>query len=117
MLANFHQLECCKTQLNLCPPMHASPRRYKGGVPKAVVSALEAFPNDPRVRCEGVLTVQNLSLTAGGARAMTKAGVAPVIVRMLRGELIQEDKRTLAAGTDETVDGEHFDRNGKNRID
>ncbi|CBN77331.1 conserved unknown protein [Ectocarpus siliculosus] len=58
--------------------------RYKGGVPKAVASALESFPEDRRVRCEGALTVQNLSLTLGGARAMTKAGVAPVIIRLLR---------------------------------
>eukprot|EP00903_Cladosiphon_okamuranus_P006843 g6665.t1 len=85
--------------------------RYRGGVPKAVVSALEAFPDDRRVRCEGVLTVQNLSLNAGGARAMIKAGAAPVIVRMLRGALMKEEERTLAAGTDETVDGDHLDRN------
>lgn len=80
-----------------------------------MVSALETFPDDRRVRCEGVLTVQNLSLTAGGARAMTKAGAAPVIVRLLRGALLKEDERALAAGADETVDGDHLDRNGKNQ--
>lgn len=78
-----------------------------------MVSALEAFPDDPRVRCEGVLTVQNLSLTAGGARAMTKAGVAPVIIKFLRGALMKEDERALAAGTGDTVDGYHLDRNSK----
>lgn len=78
-----------------------------------MVAALEAFPDDRRVRCEGVLTVQNLSLTAGGARAMTKAGVAPVIVKFLRGALIKEDERALAARADDTVDGDHLDRDGK----
>lgn len=60
-----------------------------------------------------MLTVQNLSLTADGARAMTKAGVAPVIVRFLRGAVMKEDHRTLVGGSDEAVDGEHLDRNGK----
>lgn len=80
-----------------------------------MVAALENFPGDRRVRCEGVLTVQNLSLTAGGARAMAKAGMAPVIVRMLQGALTKEDGGTLGAGTDETMDGEHLDRNGENQ--
>lgn len=79
-----------------------------------MVSALEAFPDDRRVRCEGVLTVQNLSFTAGGARAMTKAGVAPVIIRLLRGALVKEGEANLAADTDETVDSENLDRSGKN---
>lgn len=61
--------------------------RYKGGVPMAVVSALKNFPNDNRVRCEGVLTIQNLSSAVGGARAMIKAGVAPVLITLLRNAL------------------------------
>lgn len=89
--------------------------RYKNGVPKAVVSALEAFPDDRRVRCEGVLTVHNLSLTAGGARAMIKAGVAPVIIRLLRAAMepaIGEDtKEPVHEGP--TSDGEHLDRDGE----
>lgn len=102
------------------------PRRYKGGVPTAVVAALEAFPDDRRVRCEGVLTVQNLSLTTGGARAMTKAGVAPVIIRLLRNALIEAQLAAgVGAAADETgvereakkenatTDGEHLDRDGK----
>lgn len=113
--------------------MGAYTRRYKGGVPTAVVAALEAFPDDRRVRCEGVLTVQNLSLTTGGARAMTKAGVAPVIIRLLRTALV-ERQLAPAAATDETdavgeerretahrgrrasgtADGEHMDRDGEN---
>ncbi|CAN0547710.1 unnamed protein product [Ectocarpus sp. 12 AP-2014] len=60
----------------------------------AVASALESFPEDRRVRCEGALTVQNLSLTPGGARAMTKAGVAPVIIRLLRTTLEESSSPT-----------------------
>lgn len=61
--------------------------RYKDGVPVAVVSALKNFPDDIRVRCEGSLTVQNLSFVAGGARAMTRAGVAPVVIQLVRNPL------------------------------
>ncbi len=81
-----------------------------------MVSALEAFPDDPRVRCEGVLTVHNLSLTAGGARAMIKAGVAPVIIRLLRAAI---EEPATGEGAKEPVheeptsDGEHLDRDGE----
>lgn len=99
-------------------------RRHKGGVPKAVVAALEAFPDDRRVRCEGVLTVQNLSLTRGGARAMTKAGVAPVIIRLLRNALEAKPTTADETGVDEearkesgTADAEHLDRDGEKKRD
>ncbi|CAM9344248.1 unnamed protein product [Ectocarpus fasciculatus] len=78
---------------------------YKGGVPKAVASALESFPEDRRVRCEGALTVQNLSLTPGGARAMTKAGVAPVIIRLLRATLEESSSPTTSEGEGEGEEG------------
>lgn len=90
------------------------------------MSALELFPNDRRVRCEGTLTVQNLSFAAGGARALAKAGVAPAIIRLLQAvlmeaaapnsESVNETSESRArvqnegAGTD---DGTHLDREGK----
>lgn len=46
---------------------------------------------------------------------MTKAGVAPVIVRLLRGALMKEDERALAGGTDDAVDSDNLDRNGKDQ--
>lgn len=55
------------------------------------------------MRCEGVLTVQNLSLTASGARAMAKAGIAPVIIRLLRSTLVGEN---APAPTDEEIGDE-----------
>ncbi|CAM9687788.1 unnamed protein product [Discosporangium mesarthrocarpum] len=53
------------------------------GVPRAVVLALAAFPTDARVQNEGALALQNLSLVPSGARALVKAGVAPVLTRLL----------------------------------
>lgn len=77
------------------------------------------------MRCEGVLTVQNLSFTTGGARAMAKAGVAPVMIRLLRNALLEAQlAAATAAAADETgvegsarqesktADGEHLDRDG-----
>ncbi|CAM9624847.1 unnamed protein product [Ascophyllum nodosum] len=57
--------------------------RTKRGAHLAIVSAFEAFPEDRRTRCEGLLAVQSLSLSTGGARVLAKAGVAPVLVRLL----------------------------------
>lgn len=103
--------------------------RVKGGIPRAVVSALVAFPRDRRVRCEGLLVVQNLSFAAGGARAMAKAGIAPVIVRLLQDVLADQapavdahDDRIGAnkrQGGEEVADVEHLDRDGKrnNRVE
>lgn len=101
-------------------------RRYKGGVPQALVSALELFPNDGRVRCEGTLTVQNLSFAAGGARALAKAGVAPVIIRLLQAVLMEAaapDSESVRATSERhalvqnegggTDDGKSLDREGK----
>ncbi|CAB1119102.1 unnamed protein product [Ectocarpus sp. CCAP 1310/34] len=68
-------------------------------------SALESFPEDRRVRCEGALTVQNLSLTPGGARAMTKAGVAPVIIRLLRTTLEESSSPTTSEREGEGEEG------------
>ncbi|CAM9864563.1 unnamed protein product, partial [Ectocarpus sp. 8 AP-2014] len=82
-----------------------SPLPVAGGVPKAVASALESFPEDRRVRCEGALTVQNLSLTRGGARAMTKAGVAPVIIRLLRTTLEESSSPTTSEREGEGEEG------------
>lgn len=91
------------------------------------MSALELFPNDRRVRCEGTLTVQNLSFTEGGARALAKAGVAPVIIRLLQAVLVEAEpdsetgKETngrnahvLAEGS--TNGGERLDREGKSSV-
>ena len=58
--------------------------RHKDGVPQAIVFTLEAFPEDRRVRCEGLLVVQNLSFSSGGSRGMAEAGAAPVLIRLLR---------------------------------
>lgn len=91
------------------------------------MSALELFPNDGRVRCEGTLTVQNLSFTSGGARALAKAGVAPVIIRLLQAVLVEAapDSETGKSASDTqhnaharakgggTNDGERVDREGK----
>lgn len=58
--------------------------RHKDGVPQAIVSTLDTFPEDRRVRCEGLLVVQNLSFSSGGSRGMAKAGAVPVLIRLLR---------------------------------
>lgn len=97
--------------------------RSNRGVPQAIVAALEAFPDDRRVRCEGTLAVQNLSFTVRGARVLTKAGVAPVIVRLLRAVLEQvpsiktdtagyENNKHVQGG-EELVESGNFDREGE----
>lgn len=100
--------------------------RFNSGVPMATVAALETFPDDRRVRCEGFLAVQNLTFSGRGARAMTKAGVAPVIIRLLRTAL---ERPSIKAGTavcennthiqteEELAESEHIDRDGENTVD
>ena len=82
-----------------------------------MVSALEAFPHDRRVCCEGVLTVHNLTLTTGGARAMIKAGVAPVIIRLLRAAMEEEPAADGVpkerAQENAMSDGDRLDRDGE----
>lgn len=92
--------------------------------------AIEAFPDDRRVRCEGVLAVQNLSFSASGARAMTKAGVAPITVRLLRNLTEQNTAFSTRPEHDTSMEGhvrgtkegedaadvEQFDRDGKDRV-
>lgn len=92
--------------------------RSKGGVPAAIVSALSNFPNDRRVRCEGALTIQNLSFAVGGARAMTKAGVAQVAVWLLRNVLDANAGTGTTAqkptsGRHGVFEHEHLDRDGE----
>lgn len=93
--------------------------RYKGGVPVALVKALETFPDDRRVRCEGALTIQNLSFTVGGARAMTRAGVPAVVLRLLlllveTAPAVKSSHRTGHVSAGEGVGaGEHLDRDGE----
>lgn len=101
-------------------------RRHKTGVSTAIVEALETFPGDERVVCEGVLTIQNLSLSTDGAHAMSEAGVIPVLVRLLQQRVSTQQANANAEGTSsqgtescggivaQNGDLEHDDRVGEN---
>lgn len=91
--------------------------RHKDGVPQAIVFTLEAFPEDRRVRCEGLLVVQNLSFSSGGAQGMAEAGAAPVLIRLFRVALEKDSSTPGGVADDEArTEDEAGEEKGKGSL-